>query len=131
MSRLVARILLSLLVFPLALVCFFAATLTMFEINRARDEDAVFFVSTLAALGLTFIYWTLLWRKSVRWTPKRQFAPYGIAVLCVVIATVATGAMARHIEWPPFFMLTGLAAMIAWLMATIFLWQETPLERGE
>jgi uncharacterized paraquat-inducible protein A len=130
MSRLVARILLCLLTFPLALILFFVQ-LVIFEWGGFPSREMAFAIAVATTLVFTFAYWTLLWREAVRWTARRIFLPYVVAAICAVIGLTLTAKQAQRFDWSGYLMLTGLAMMIAWLVATIILWQETALERAQ
>jgi hypothetical protein len=125
MSRLVARILLAMLMFPLA-VMLYALTVAVEEM-------------ILAAGGVTWAgvatYWCLLWRSSIRWTSARVrgtlVAAGGAVVVGGGVAFVISGAFVRGGDAAGFILfLGGVLAILLWLFATVFLWRETTAERA-
>lgn len=132
MSRLIASILLSILLFPLAALVYLVAFIAILEnmsYGANRDELAM-----MVAGGLTWAfiagYWFLLWRKSVRWTQERTVWTGGAALGAVVASTVL-GAAVGQMESEIGMFVGTTSAPLLWIVATIFLWRESPAERGE
>src|SRR4051794_38987620 len=80
MSRLIARILLALLLFPFASLLYF----TILRKTALRPPDDYAF-SGAVTWTLGGIYWLLLWRGAVRWNALRILGT-GIAVAAAVMA---------------------------------------------
>ena len=112
MSRLVARILLSLLVFPLALVCFGLMIVVMAS-RRPREEEGALIVADVITFIFICAYWTLVWRKSVRWTLGRFLVPYGVAIGFGVIAVVVLGNVTFRVDREPLWILMFLGVSVA------------------
>jgi hypothetical protein len=139
MSRLVARILLSMLMFPLA-VMVYALTAAVAETAlrgspfRSRDE-MMFLAADVVTWAGVATYWCLLWRSSIRWTPVRVGGTLGAAVGGALVgggiaAVMAYAFMAGGDSASFALFLGGILAMLLWLFATIFLWRETAAERA-
>src|SRR5687768_14791629 len=98
MSRLIAQIMLSILLFPLAGLLYLVVYILYIESNRGswtpyRNEMALL---TAGATSWAFIacYWIALWRKSVRWTGER----WGFTLMCFVAAAVVGGVIGGAIN---------------------------------
>src|SRR5690348_11117456 len=85
MSRLIATILLAILMFPLASVFYIIAYVTQERLWRwsyssygwraySYEFRAIsgFACAGLLTWAFMVVYWWLLWRKRVQWTPKRR-----------------------------------------------------------
>jgi DNA-directed RNA polymerase subunit RPC12/RpoP len=139
MSRLVARILLSILMFPLAAMFFGFSVAAMEQLLHGWGPGAVNREATefLAAGILTWlavaIYWCLLWKSSVRWETWRvagtAIASAG-AFIVGACAGVAGVAIMPGRPDPTFGTFVGSGVTIlVWIAATIFVWRETTAER--
>jgi hypothetical protein len=95
MSRLLSRILLAMLMLPLAALVHLAVCIAMFSVYRypyaGRSDHVVFMVSGAVTWGLMAGYWFLLWRSVVRWT-SRRIIQTTVAALGAVVAGAVTGA---------------------------------------
>ncbi len=130
MTNLLARILLSIMILPLAVIVYLAV---LFSLVRPHEEVG-FLAATLATAGFVAFYWVALWRGSVQWTSSRVRKTWLSALGCAVAGIVA-GVMATtvtHIHDESFgIFIGGLVAIPLWLITTILLWKETALERAE
>jgi hypothetical protein len=136
MSRLIARILLSIFVFPLGGLLYTVAFVVMDQAMRGAGyyypmrsliDFMVAGVVTWVAVG---VYWVLLWRKSVRWTSERVRGTWG-AVGGAVVAGVLAGSAVSGIDAGFGGFVGGVAAILIWLFATVLIWRESPAERVE
>jgi heme A synthase len=142
MSRLVARILLSIFMFPLAAFVYgFTGLITVSAIEhfgqfgRAHNEEAITFI-LCGIVGWAFVasYWCLLWRNSVQWTSQRitstvlaAFGALFVAGLIGVVTITLTGGQEPSIG----IFFGGVLAIILWVVATVFIWRETTAERAQ
>jgi hypothetical protein len=138
MSRLVARILLSILMFPLAAL-FFIVCMFVFDSLEAQGtyearEVKMFLFAGVVTWIVVAIYWCLLWKSAFNFTPRRV----GGALLSAVIA-LGVGALAGLMTWGTmsehgagsFAAFVGtVLTIILWLIGTVLAWQETPAERA-
>jgi hypothetical protein len=131
MSRLIARILLSIFIFPLASLIYLIAFLTYVENVRYRPyrDEIAFIFAGLLTWGFIALYWWLLWRSSVRWTNERSALTVG-AVLVASIAGAIAGAATTGIDNEFGCFIGSVTAPLLWLVATVFLWRESTSERG-
>ena len=139
MSRLVARILLSMFMFPLAgIVYLFLAVVGMNVVGRAygyqrHTETTVFAVCGAVTWVLVAIYWCLLWRSSVKWSPQRialtWAAAFGALAVGGGVGLFASTIMpGRDTSFGTF--IAGVLAIILWVIGTVFVWRETAAERA-
>ncbi len=137
MSRLIARILLSIFIFPLAALVYMVAFMVL-ETNLrfsqsnyyGRDREVICFI-VAGGLSWLFIagYWVLLWFKSVQWSGGRVGLTIGAVGAALIVAGIA-GSMTSPID-PSFGAFVGsVTAPLLWLVGTIFAWRETAAERA-
>jgi len=135
MSRLVARILLTILLFPLASLLYFVAFLFCERQMRyggafSRGWFSLCFVlSGLVTWSAMALYWTLLWRQSVRWTGTRIGQTLLSALGAAVAATLAGAFVETAIGNEVGIFLGSAAAPLLWLAATVLIWRESDAER--
>ena len=138
MSRLVSRILLAILMFPLASVFYiivFVVGENWFRRNPSYYyplEAYLFGISALLTWILVAVYWCLLWKSSVKWTSDRIIFTIIAAVLALIIASLAAIAAGSVVSMPGGLstFLGGILAIVLWLIATVLIWRETPAERA-
>jgi DNA-directed RNA polymerase subunit RPC12/RpoP len=128
MSRLVARILLCVFMFPIAVVVYCAIVITFDRRYGYWSGNVELSIAGLTAWAFVAVYWILVWHKSVRWTLKRRLIPTLIALLGIVFGVAANffldGGQEDHI------ILLGILVPALWLIATVYCWQETTAERA-
>ena len=130
MSHLVARILLAVFLIPFSAIIYLLAFIFC---SRQQHSDVTAFVAAgLVSWAFIAAYWVLLWMGTVRWTSWRiagtlvEAAVIGIAG--VVLAIFAD--MLLPFSRGSFGAFCGsIFVPIAWLIATVFLWRETAMER--
>ena len=138
MSRLISRILLTILMFPLAglvytVMAFLGHEGFLRDLFPSGDHGMwVFVISGLATWCFIAVYWLALWFGSVHW----NLARLGLIVLAVG-ATVMGGVLIGGAVSAGFDRRMGgfgafvgsAAAPLLWLVATILIFRETPGER--
>ncbi len=132
MSRLVARLILAMLILPVAGAVFLFTAFVMFPGGGPPPPSRVLatWIVEYAVIGT---YWTLLWRSSVRWTRERLLGTLGVtlaALLCggvgaVFIVEVTHEAIALGI------LIGGGLVPIVWVFGTVLVWKENAQERLE
>ena len=133
MSRLIASILLAILLFPLASVVYIVVFFVYMQAtgwSGSAGEGSGFIAAGVTTWVFVAAYWVLLWRKSVRWTPQRKAFTSVAAVCAGVVAAVAGSILAPASGSFGAFVGTVLAPLL-WLVATVFLWRETAVERAK
>jgi hypothetical protein len=130
MSRLIASILLSVLLFPLAAVLYLVAFFVSVEsrwFSRSHDEMG-FLVAGGVTSALMGWYWVAVWRKTVNWTPARVARTRNAAAAAVaagLVAGLATGTLERDFG----YFIASITPPLLWLVATVLVWRETDEER--
>ena len=135
MSHLVARILLCILMFPIAVVIYCSIILNLDRLNIWNwtydyREDFLFLAASFGSWVFVAIYWTMLWRKSVPWTFSRKAIPVGLAFAGMFVETTAGWILAGSSNWEVKIILLDILTPALWLIATIVCWRETPAERA-
>jgi hypothetical protein len=131
MSHLISRILLAVLMLPLTAMVYLAVFVPVDEVIGWNDRSFAFPFAGLVSWAFIAMYWTLLWRKSVRMNAVRVGRSFGAGVMAALVAAAIAISLA-HLTEQQFgsFMGSALAPLL-WIVATIFLWRETPIERAE
>ena len=140
MSRLVSRILLSIFMFPLAGLFFIFSIIVAKSATPigALYSDLRELITFLICGAMTWlliaIYWCLLWKSSVQWNPKRikgTIAAAGGAILVGAAAgALASGALRVGDSESVGAFVGSILTIVVWLIATVFVWRETPMERA-
>jgi hypothetical protein len=131
MSRLIARILLTILIFPAATLFYFISFL-LIERRFFSDDDTAIVLATVLTCLFMAGYWLALWRRTVNWTRQRVRRTMW-AVGIAVFAGGAIGGMIRlalDYEQVIGTCLGSLSAAVMWIILTIFVWRETESERA-
>ncbi len=141
MSHLVSRILLSILMFPLAAIFYIFVFMLCANLRRnspfyySPSETYLSATSGLSTWILVAIYWCLLWKSSVKWNSDRRAYTVLAAFAAVIIATfaglAAGSAMGRPDAGGFAAFIGGVLAIVLWLIFTVFIWRETPAERAQ
>ena len=81
-------------------------------------------------MAFAIFYWLLLWRKVVDWTGWRITGTVLTVLGSIGIATAFGTLLAGRGDEEVGIILGTLFASIAWLVATVMIWRETPGERA-
>lgn len=128
MSRLVARILLAILMLPMAAMVYLVSAALLMDMRGVGDV-AAFFISNVVLVLFTVPYWVLLWYKSVRWTGARLAVTLAISVGCLIIS-VFLGIFTANVEREFGIFVGGATFVLTFLIGTVFAWRETATERA-
>jgi len=136
MSRLVSRILLAILMFPLAGIVYLLVTVTGMSMRRRIHDDlTVFIVADCITWLFVATYWCLLWRTGVQWNSTRiaqtWLAVLGALAVGSFIGVLATAVIGIHGNGSIGLFIGGISAIVLWVAATVFVWRETPAERAQ
>ncbi len=131
MTSLVARILLAILMFPVAFCVLIGLAVVLDGFLRPPDDPLV--CSAAATCIFIAVYWLVLWYRSVRWTNRRvvwtTLSVFGFVAATVLFVFVLNGVLGLR------RVLTGMIApafgVSTWLVATVLIWRETPAERAD
>lgn len=133
MTRLIARLILAMLILPVAGALFVFLFIVLMSAGRT---PSLFRVLAFWAVIYLFVvvYWVLLWRSVVRWTRQRVVRTVLAMALALVFGTMfGAGLMevglGRDKELA-LFVGGGVVPMV-WVLATVLIWRETPSERIE
>jgi uncharacterized paraquat-inducible protein A len=132
MSRLVARILLTVLLFPAAIL-FYCIALILIERLIIRGESRAITITLIPGSLFMIVYWFLLWRRGVSWTPQRIRGTLWSAAAAVLAGAMIGGGIRATLSYYDQFIGTffGVAsALVIWIIITIFIWRESEAERA-
>lgn len=134
MSRLIARILLSIFIFPLGALIYILVFVGMMEFldhgggYRARETMAF----VLAGAGnwvFMGLYWWALWRKSVAWTGTR-LATTALVTGAALVLGLVTGMAASGVGGEFGYFIGSVTTPVLWLVGTVIAWRENAAERA-
>lgn len=131
MSRTIARLLLSMLLMPLMAVVYIAGIILASELGSYQDwEECLFGAGATAIVAST--YWLIIWWSAVRWTIARIRHTFIAAIVFMVAGGLIAALLNLFIPYEDWFkaFIGSSVAIIGWLIATVFLWRETPAERA-
>lgn len=130
MSHLIARLLLSMLVFPLGGLVYTVSVVIYFDMRRGFSSTHTAWIFAGAVTwAFVAMYWVLLWHKSVRWEGRVHTTV--VAAILSAAAGAVIGAICNTIEQGFGAFVGSTSAILLWLVATCFLWRESPTERAE
>ena len=131
MSSLLARILMAIVMVPLASVMYMVVFIWIED--QSQDDFAFLWADIIVGLFVV-LYWLGLWRRSICWTRRRITWTVLSGFSSVGVGMAVSLGLALQLYWVPqslFFFLTGIIAIPVWLLVTLLLWRETPAERAE
>jgi hypothetical protein len=131
MNRLLAKILLAMLMFPLTFVLF----ICVFALLEPKsDEFVALGGSCLVAAAFAVGYWLILWRDTVQWTGGRKQRTLAAGCVGAFAGLAIYGLMVSIIPFDGRYVgivLGGCVGVLFWLTATVLIWRETAAERTE
>lgn len=127
MSNLIARILLSILLFPLAALVYLVVC--VFVGHNNAGDNATFAVAGIVVWLFIAAYWIGVWRTSVKWNPNRIGGTIAAAVVATIVGFLA-GAFCNTIHGFGVFVGAALTPLL-WLVGTVLIWRERAEERAE
>jgi hypothetical protein len=131
MSNLVARILLSLFMVPLAVVVYLITVIYIANQMSwgSRGEFFIPVMGGLACWAFMAAYWTLLWFRQVKWNYRRRIGS-ALLVIAALAAGLVIALLLSGIEESIGAIFASIVTPILWLIGTVFLWKETRAERA-
>jgi hypothetical protein len=133
MTRAISRILLSLLSFPLASLLYLASVVFL---QRSMSYNGYFdrmmwSFSLSGAVTWCFLaaYWYWLWRRSVRWTPRRVAATAFGAAGALVVGVIG-GILLSAAEREVGVFIGSTLTPLVWLGIICVVWRETEEEQA-
>lgn len=134
MSPLISRILLAVFMLPLAAMVYLGVFVPAESSRRWSSGSSSrfqhFVIAGIVSWAFIAIYWTLLWRQSVRLTTVRVTWGFGVGLIAAIVAVLVGSVLGSVNEGFGYFMGSAIAPML-WVVATIFVSRETPAERTE
>jgi hypothetical protein len=111
----------------------FVLLMGAFMSRSAPPSPAGIAVIWAAVYTFVAVYWVLLWRDLVRWTPARK-RNTGLAAPLALLAGFLIGSVLVHVLRAPTvgaMLVGGGVVPIVWVLTTVLVWRETPRERME
>jgi hypothetical protein len=131
MSRLLARIMIALLMLPLAAALYAMVIMWLVvAVFNYRHEVATFITAGLVTWVFVAVYWVLLWRGTVRWTRRRIELTLAAAAGSALLGS-GGGALAAFADDGFAAFIGGTITVLLWLLGTVLIWRETKTERIE
>src|SRR5688572_10959555 len=131
MSPTISRILLTIVLFPLAGILNFIAYIM---VDDHLDSVPEVLVPVLITCAFVVSFWLLLWRKTVTWTRRRVRGTL-IAAAAAVLAAAAVGVIVAFTvpySADDVAVWVGCALMpLLWIAGTLRVWRETDEERSD
>jgi len=140
MTQLVARLILTMLILPIAGAVFVLGFAVIAAMNQGSGPLAVGPVIAVWAVVYLVVgfTWIMIWRPVVRWTPRRVGQTVlsgiiaimaGIAFALTVLAIVRSAAGGQQFPIGIAALLGGGVPPIVWVLSTVLTWRETREER--
>ena len=131
MSRLVSRILLTVLLFPSATLVLFVSFVFIERLWFQQDIEAAV-CSTFVTCAYMIAYWLLLWYGAVNWTAERVYRTLMMTLVAAIFGAAVGVAIAKVMTYAAELGTCGgaLVGVVAWIILTILAWRETPAERA-
>lgn len=129
MTKLIARLVLAALLFPLAIVLFFFTM--MIAATNSGPNAATMAVVWAVEYPFIGVYWIALWYPIVTWTPQRIRNTVGVTIgagLIGIFAGLFMYALSSEIEVA--IGIGGMTPPVVWVLGTVLVWKETGGERS-
>ena len=130
MTNLLARILLAIMILPLAATVYVVVVFSL--ISKPGNDAVAFIVATLLTAVFVVAYWLWLWRESVKWTGARIGRTLLASAGCVGVGALGAAflnAVSNIHEESFAIFIAGLLSIVSWLPVTVLIWRETSQER--
>ena len=130
MTKLIVRLILSTMLLPLAVVLFIGMTVVMSQMTRGPGPWVLLFIWIIEFLFIS-IYWYVLWKPVVNWTPSRRRGTIAVIILSLVAGLVFGAFILVSIgELEGAIGIGGIAPPLTFLLGTLAVWKETEEERS-
>jgi hypothetical protein len=127
MSPLLSRVMLAMLMFPLAGMVYTIVVVVGHEVLNYSERPWAWILAGLLTAGFVGGYWWMLWRRGVAWTAVRAARTWGAAGAAVVGGVVLGGLCAAADEEFGLFVGTAVPPLL-WVAGTCFVWRTLPGE---
>jgi 4-amino-4-deoxy-L-arabinose transferase-like glycosyltransferase len=122
MSPLLSRVMLAMMMFPLAAMVYVITVVSAHEVLGYQRVDWEWVLAGIVTSAFVAGYWWMLWRAGVAWTPQRRARTWGAAGGAVVAGVVLGSACAAADDEFGLFVGTSLPPLL-WVAATCFVWR--------
>jgi hypothetical protein len=133
MSQLIARIMLAILLFPLAGTLYFIVFVVYVKSQNSwsrHNTNIAFLIAGIVSWIFIAGYWYALWRKTVRWTDGR-ISWTALCFLGAVLAGAVAGAAIYALEDELGVFVGTVLGPLLWQVGTVLVWRESAAERAE
>lgn len=130
MSSLLARIMLAMLMLPLGAIVYLLTTLLVMEWVGYSNDVTAFMLANLLASAFVGVYWTLLWRRSIRWDSTRILAT-AAALIAAAVLGLLVGALGTPVDDSFGAFIGGSTWILCGLTFVTFAWRDRPAERAD
>lgn len=130
MTQMIARLVLAMLMLPLAVICMAVVMAIDVAILGNPDLRGVV-IAWVVTDCFVVIYWIAIWRTAVRWNARRipqTIGAAGLGALAAVFGVCGLHTLAS-IPMEPAVVFGNTLFPVVFVMATVFVWRETPTER--
>jgi DNA-directed RNA polymerase subunit RPC12/RpoP len=130
-TQLLARIMLALLMLPLASLVYMLTIIAVdgFRLFRGWRGEMEFLLTGLVTGLFVAIYWVLLWLRTVRWTSGRVLGTLAF-FFAAIVPSIALGMWMATFDDELGVFVGTVGTILLWLVATVFVWRETAAERA-
>jgi len=134
MSRLIAKILLTVFMIPFAALVYLISFSVIYNWNAARGKwyaDPVIVLSGVIAWLTIATYWIFVWRSQVVWTTPRVTLTFLLAIVSAATSTVIAKLVRLVVQDDSTSNFIGTTLCpILWLIGTVLVWRESAEERA-
>ncbi|HNO79207.1 MAG TPA: hypothetical protein PKN33_14235 [Phycisphaerae bacterium] len=132
MTKLVARLILAMLILPVAGAVFLFMAFAIFG-NTGPPSALSLSLMWLVEYAVIGTYWVLLWRSTVRWTRERLLGTFGVTLAALLCGGIGAGFIVEvsHEDIALGILVGGGLVPIVWVFGTVLVWKETSQERFE
>ena len=132
MTKLVARLILAMLILPIAVAVFLFMAFAVFP-NTGPPGALSISLMWLVEYAVIATYWVLLWRSSVRWTKERILGTLGATLAALLCGGIGAGFVVEvtHEDIALGILIGGGLVPIVWVLGTVLVWRESSHERLE
>ncbi len=128
MTPLVARILLTVIMFPLFICGGFMFGFILDGVFGLSDREALILTFVLTCSGAG-VCWVLLWRGVVVWSPTRVSGTLIVLVgSCLAALLIGVFVASVTLATEAGVVFACLSGLTLWMGSTVFVWRETPEE---
>ncbi len=136
MSRLIAKILLTVFMIPFATIVYMVSFVVMerslrFTGSYYGNRYELFVLCGLLTWAVIALYWLLIWRGQIKWTSPRISLTVLSAIVCAAASVVFAKLLNLLVREEIFSaFVASVLCPVLWLISTVFVWRESAEERA-